>query len=259
VAVCDIAEQIPGVPYPMATEADLEETRRLVEEAGGRALAMRADVRDSDQLDRFVDAALAEFERIDILVANAGILETGSWDQRREQWQLMMDVNLTGVWLSCKAAIPAMIERGGGAIVCVSSVGGLRGFPDCLQYGVAKHGVVGLARCLAVDLAPHGIRVNAICQTTLRSPMIMNEPMLTRFTGSADPADERAQVRFRNMHLLSAPWIEAEDVSNAILWLVSDDGRYVTGTELKIDAGMLNQPPGVPPEALTMLERIDAF
>jgi (+)-trans-carveol dehydrogenase len=250
VVVCDVAEQIPGLFYALATEDDLAETQRLVEEAGGRALALRADTRDAAQLDEVVSATVAEFGRIDILCANAGILDLGSWDMTEDQWDLMLDINLKSVWLTCRAAIPTMIAQRGGAIVCTSSLSGLRAFENAMQYGVAKHGVIGLMRHLAVDLAPYDIRVNAVCPAAVDTPMLMNPEMFKKLTGGIPDATlDDARRLTRTQHLLDTPWLESRDISEALLWLVSDEGRYVTGTAVEIDAGALRQPPGIPASA----------
>jgi NAD(P)-dependent dehydrogenase (short-subunit alcohol dehydrogenase family) len=207
-------------------------------------------VRNARELGAFADATVERFGRIDALCANAGIIDSGSWDVSEAQWDLMMDVNLKGVWLSCRAVIPQMIKQGSGVIACISSVAGLAGYPNNFQYGVAKHGVIGLMRYLAVELAPHNIRVNAVCPTGVETPMILNQPMLSQMAGD-DPEATRtdAEQAARHMHLLAIPWVEMQDVSNALLWLVSEEARYVTGISLPIDAGATMQPPGIPSSA----------
>ena len=253
IAVCDIAEQIPELFYELASEDELAETKSLVEETGARATAFKADVRHADQLEAVVEGTLAEFGRIDVLVANAGILDLGSWDMTEAQWDLMLDINLKSVWLTCRAVIPTMIEQGGGAIVCVGSISSLRAFGNAMQYGVAKHGVLGLTRHLAVDLAPHGIRVNVVCPAAVDTPMFMNPSLLKNIVGHEGATADDARFSTRNQHLLETPWLETEDVSEALVWLVSDAGRYVTGIALEIDAGAMCQPPGIPPAAAALI------
>ncbi|HTX00076.1 MAG TPA: mycofactocin-coupled SDR family oxidoreductase, partial [Acidimicrobiales bacterium] len=183
--VCvDICHDIEGVPYPLATKAELEETVRLVEKAGRRGLAYEADVRCAGELDRAVEAALGELGRIDILLANAGIwsLSQQAWTLDDAQWQTMIDVNLTGQWRTAKAVIPAMIAGGrGGAIAFTSSSIGLKAVPGNVHYTSAKHGVIGLMRTLAHELAPFAIRVNAVCPTTVGTAMIKNELLYRLF------------------------------------------------------------------------------
>nr|PZN60900.1 MAG: SDR family mycofactocin-dependent oxidoreductase [Sphaerobacter thermophilus] len=242
IVVCDIAAQIDTVPYPMATPADLEETVRLVEDLDRRCVAVQADVRDGAQMQAVAERAMSEFGRIDILLANAGIFSFagggGSWEMTDEQWRDMIDVNLTGVWQSCKAVIPHMIAGGrGGSIVITSSTAGLHGFANFAHYVSAKHGVVGLMRTLAIELAPHNIRVNTVHPTSVRTPMVMNEATRRLFGGGQDISQEQFFEIMQSMNALPVGAVEPEDISNAILWLVSDDARYVTGVTLPVDAG----------------------
>jgi SDR family mycofactocin-dependent oxidoreductase len=242
VVVCDVAEQLPTVPYHMPTEEDLQETVRLVEDLDRRCVAVKADVRDGEQMKGLADRAMSEFGRIDILLANAGIVTYGrAWELTEEEWEEMIAVNLTGVWQSCKAVIPHMIERGeGGAIVLTSSGAGLKGFANIAHYVSAKHGVTGLMRTLALELAPHNIRVNSLHPTTVNTDMIHNEGTYKLFRPDLEnPTREDAMEAFRSINLLPIPYAEPEDMANAILWLVSDDARYVTGVPLPVDAGFM--------------------
>lgn len=241
IVVCDIAAQLPTVPYPLASMDDLAETADLVEDIGRRCLAVQADVRDGGQMRSLAERAISEFGGIDILLANAGIESFGkAWEITEEQWDEMISVNLTGVWESCKAVIPHMMERGRGAIVITSSVAGLKGLLHEAHYGAAKHGVVGLMRTLANELAPHGIRVNTVHPSSVDTPIIKNQAMYTLFSGGDEDATlEEVTPAFRALNLLDIPWMEPEDISNAVLWLVSDEARYVTGVTLPVDAGFL--------------------
>jgi SDR family mycofactocin-dependent oxidoreductase len=240
IIVCDIADQLPTVPYPLANTEDLDETARMVEDLDRRCLAVQADVSDSDQMQGVVEQAISEFGHIDILLANAGIEGFGeAWELTDEQWDEMIAVNLTGVWKSCRAVVPHMIERRTGVILITSSTAGLKGLANQAHYCAAKHGVVGLMRALAIELAPHGIRVNTVHPGSVDTPIIKNQAMYTLFSGGEPNATlEEVTPAFRELNLLDIPWMEPQDISNAMLWLASDDARYVTGATLTVDAGM---------------------
>jgi (+)-trans-carveol dehydrogenase len=229
-------------PYPMATEADLEETARLVAAAGGRVLACHADVRDQDSLDAAAAAGLDRFGHIDIASANAGIggFYGSAWEYTRENWQAVIDVDLTGTWQTAKAVAPAMISQGGGSIVITSSTMGMKGLPNMVAYIAAKHGAVGVMRALAHELAPFSVRVNAVAPTAVGTDMIFNEAIYGLFRPDlAEPSKEDTVEAFQAMNMLPVPWNEARDVSEAVLWLASDGARHVTGIVLPIDAGQL--------------------
>ncbi len=233
VAICDVVGQMKTVPYPLATGEDLEETARMVEELGRRCVCMQADVRSSEEMRAVADRAVGELGRIDILCANAGISTYAkSWELTDEQWDEVIGVNLTGAWKSCRAVIPYMISGGGGAIVMTSSVAGLKGLPGLAHYAAAKHGVVGLMRSLAYELAEHNVRVNSIHPTGVNTPMVDNEVM-------GPLVDEHREYALGGVNLMGNVLTEPQDVSNAVLWLVSDEARYVTGVALPIDAGAL--------------------
>ena len=236
----DICDQIETVAFPMSTEEDLQETVRLVEDQDRRIFARKADVRDLDGLQAAVDAGVAELGRLDIVVANAGISGFGSVvDLTSEEWQDVVDVNQTGVWHTCKVAVPHLRAHGeGGSIVITSSAAGLHAFANLAHYASAKHGLVGLMRVLAVELGPEKIRVNSIHPTQVNTPMLMNEQIYPLFCPDVEnpgPAD-LAPVS-QAMHTLPVPWVEPEDISNAIIFLTSDEGRYITGVPLPVDAG----------------------
>ena len=229
-------------PYPMATEADLAETVRIVTAAGGEAVGLPADVRQQDELDAAVAAGLARFGRIDIVSANAGI--TGftdkAWLLSRENWQAVIDIDLTGTWQTVKAAAPIMIEQRCGSIVITASTMGLKGTANMVGYVAAKHGVVGLMRALAHELAPFSVRVNAIAPTSVATDMIFNDAVYRLFRPDlADPARQDTIEAFTRHNMLPVPWTEARDVSEAVLWLASDEARYVHGIVLPVDAGQL--------------------
>lgn len=238
----DLCQQVGTVAYPLATEDDLDETVALVEKAGRRIVARQVDVRDQGALDAAVAAGLEQFGGIDIVVANAGIASFAPAHEMAEDvWQDMIDINLTGAWHTVKATVPSMISRGeGGSIVLVSSVAGLKGLANIAHYTAAKHGLVGLMRSLANELAPHRIRVNTVHPTNVATPMVMNDATFQAFRPDVgDPTEEVIMEAMTAMQALPIPWVEPSDVSNAVLWLSSEEARYVTGVALPIDGGML--------------------
>ena len=230
-----------GTPYyPLATEEELAETVRQVEALDRRIVARRADVRDLDGLQAAFDEGLAEFGHVDTVVANAGIATYGkAWELTGEQWKDMVDVNLTGVFHTAKVAIPSMIEAGrGGSILFTSSIGGLKGIQNVAHYVACKHGIVGLMRTLANELGPHSIRVNTIHPTNVDTIMIQNPGTWAMFSpGDPEPSQEKAMPGFLSLNTLPVPWIEPVDISNAVLFLASDEARYVTGVTFPVDAG----------------------
>jgi (+)-trans-carveol dehydrogenase len=233
VAVCDITKQPATMAYPVATAADLAETARLVEEQGRRCVAVEADVRDLAQMQQFAETAMAELGRIDILIANAGVLSfrnASSLDLTAEEWQETIDVNLTGVWVAAKAVVPHIIAGGrGGSVVITSSDLGIKGSIGLGHYAASKHAVVGLARTLAMELAPHSIRVNTVHPCGTRTTMVNNEPAQRFFADTPGHGEKET--------LLPVDMVEPEDISNAMLWLCSEEARYVTGISLPVDAG----------------------
>jgi SDR family mycofactocin-dependent oxidoreductase len=236
----DICEQIDTVAFPMSTEEDLAETVRLVEEQDRRIVARKADVRDLEGLKAAVDAGVAELGRLDIIVANAGISGFGTVTELTSQeWQDVVDVNQTGVWHTCKVGVPHITAHGeGGSIVITSSAAGLHAFANLAHYASAKHGLVGLMRVLAVELGPQKIRVNSIHPTQVNTPMLMNDQIYPLFCPDVEnPGQADLAPVSQAMHTLPVPWVEPEDISNAIIFLTSDEGRYITGVPLPVDAG----------------------
>jgi len=238
----DIARQVVSVAYPMSTPDDLAETVKQVEALDRRIVATQADVRDYDALKQALDDGVAQLGRPDIVSANAGIATYGPVDELPEQtWQDMIDINLTGVWHTAKAAIPHLRAGGhGGSMILTSSEMGLRAMPNTGHYTAAKHGVVGLMRTLALELAPDFIRVNSVHPTTVNTPMVMNSATYGLFRPDLEnpTADDLAEAS-QAFHALPIPWVEPADISNAVLWLASDESRYVTGVTLPVDAGWL--------------------
>ncbi|MFB9838691.1 mycofactocin-coupled SDR family oxidoreductase [Actinoallomurus acaciae] len=237
----DIAGAVEGVEYPGASEADLAETVRQVRDLDRRIVAVKADVRDHEALKNALDEGVAELGHVDIVSANAGIFIFG--DQAHlvseQAWQNVTDINLTGVWHTCKAAVPHLIEQGtGGSIVITSSTAGHKGLTNCAAYTASKHAVVGLMRTLVNELAPHRIRVNTVHPTTVATDMALNDSTYKLFRPDLEhPTREDAVEAFQSINALPLPWVDPIDISNAVLFLASDEARYVTGTELRVDAG----------------------
>jgi SDR family mycofactocin-dependent oxidoreductase len=232
----DVCQQLPTVGYKMATPEDLKETAKQVEDLDRRIIAREADVRDGAAVRAIVEEGVAELGRLDIVSANAGIatFSQNAWTMDEDMWEETIAVNLTGVWKTLKAAIPSMIDAGnGGSIVITSSTAGIKGMAGIAHYDSSKHGVVGLMRTLAIELAPHSIRVNTVHPTGVNTPMVVNE-YIAQFLAS-----EGGGANIEN--LLPVELVEAVDISNAVLWLSSDEARYVTGTCLPVDAGFLQK------------------
>jgi SDR family mycofactocin-dependent oxidoreductase len=235
----DLCDQIASVPYPLASPDDLAATVKLVEDTGSRIVAKQADVRERTSLKSALQAGLDEFGRLDIVVANAGIAPMQSGD---DGWRDVIDVNLTVVYNTIKVAIPSMVSQGtGGSIVLISSAAGLAGVgsPDAgsVGYAAAKHGVVGLMRVYANLLAGQNIRVNSIHPTGVETPMINNDftrEWLAKMAAATDTPGALGNA-------LPVEVLQAEDIANAVAWLVSDQARYITGVTLPVDAGFLNK------------------
>jgi (+)-trans-carveol dehydrogenase len=236
----DICAQIGSVPYPMATPEDLAQTVKEVEALDRRIVATDVDVRDYDALKQALDDGVAQLGRLDIVSANAGIVSYGRAEELPEQtWRDVIDVNLTGEWHAAKAAIPHLRAGGhGGSIILTSSDAGLKALQNLAHYVAAKHGVIGLMRTLALELAADFIRVNALAPTSVNTPMIMNEPTYRVFRPDLqNPTAEDMTGPATAQNVLPIPWVEPVDISNAVLWLASDESRYVTGITLPVDAG----------------------
>jgi SDR family mycofactocin-dependent oxidoreductase len=239
----DLAGQIDTVPYAMSTPDDLAETVKEIEALDRRIVATQADVRDFGAVKAALDEGVAQLGRLDIVSANAGIFSFGTLEEMDDKtWQDMIDVNLTGVWHAVKAAIPHLRAAGGGSVILTSSTAGLQALPNTGHYNSAKHGVVGLMRTLALELAPDMIRVNSVHPTAVDTDMIQNSATYELFASDlpvAERTKEALAPRFQGLNTLPIPWVEAVDISNAVLWLSSDEARYVTGVTLPIDAGLL--------------------
>lgn len=237
----DVAGPVAHQGTPVATPEDLAETVRLVEALDRRIIAGQADVRDHDVVTEFLNDGVAQLGRLDIVVANAGIQgEPGLVvDTSTEAWQAVLDTNLTGVYNTVRAAIPPLVAGGsGGSITIISSSIALKLVPNLAPYGAAKSGLIGLMKTLALELAAHSIRVNSIHPTTVRTPMLINDVNFHLFRPDLEnPTQADAEVAYRSLNALPIPFVEAVDVSNALLFLASDEARYITGITLPVDAG----------------------
>ena len=237
----DICAPIDSVTaYPLASPEDLEETVRLVEALDRRIVAVQADVRNEAALRSALDEGVAQLGRLDFVVANAGIFEIAKPTEVTSQaWDDIIAVNLTGVWNTCKVALPHLIAGGnGGSIVLTSSTAGLKGTANMVHYTASKHGVVGIVLGLTRDLGPHRIRINSVHPTSVDTQMIQNDEMYRLFEpANPNPTRESAEPVFLGINALPVPWVEPVDISNAVLFLCSDEARYISGVTLPVDAG----------------------
>jgi (+)-trans-carveol dehydrogenase len=223
-----------------STPEDLAETERLVKALGRRVVTAQVDIRDFDALQAAVTDSVAQLGRLDIVSANAG-----SWtyntvaELREEEWRDVIDVNLTGTWHTCKAVVPILIKQGtGGSIILTSSAMGVKAAPNVAHYVSAKHGTVGLMKAMTQELSQHFIRVNTVNPGTVNTDLVHNEATYNLFAPDLDnPTEEQIKERMATLNLLPVPWVEPIDISNAVLFLASDEARYVTGTSLLVDMG----------------------
>ena len=233
----------PDAQIAPSTPDDLSQTADLVKGLNRRIVTAEVDVRDFDALKAAVDSGVEQLGRLDIIVANAGIGNGGETLDKTAQhdWDDMIGINLSGVWKTVKAAVPHIITGGaGGSIVLTSSVGGLKAYPNTGHYIAAKHGVIGLMRTFAVELGQHFIRVNAVCPTNVNTPMFMNEGTMRLFRPDLEnPGPDDMAVVAQMMHVLPIGWVEPVDISNAVMFLASDESRSVTGLPVTVDAGSM--------------------
>jgi (+)-trans-carveol dehydrogenase len=236
----DVSRQVETIPYPTATAEDLSETARLVKEVGRRVVVADADVRDLAALAEVAERGVAELGRLDIVVANAGVASIApTLETSEEMWDTTVEVNLTGVWKTVKATVPHVIAGGrGGSVVITSSLAATKGFQNSASYTASKTGLVGLMRVLAKELGPHDIRVNTIHPTNVNTVMIHNDSLYRLFRPDLEtPTRADFEETAGAIHALGVTATEPEDVSKAVLYLVSDDGRHVSGSTFAIDAG----------------------
>jgi SDR family mycofactocin-dependent oxidoreductase len=235
----DICADIPSMDYPNATEDDLLATVKLVEAAGGEMVAVKGDVRSYDDLRRALALGLDRFGRVDVLLANAGIIRLSSDGDRDQVWTDVIDVNLTGVWRTVEVVLPAIRAGGrGGSVVITSSSAGLKGTASdkagAQAYTAAKRGLVGLMQVLANQHASEMIRVNTIHPTGVLSGMTQN-PAMEALIAQAAAGGKNAISQMQNA--LPIEILQPENIADAVAWLVSDEAAYVTGVQLPLDAG----------------------
>jgi SDR family mycofactocin-dependent oxidoreductase len=242
IVLTDIDEDMAAVPYPLSRHEDLEETVGMVEAEDVRCRAIGADVRSSEQMNDAVARAVAEFGSLDILCANAGIWAAAPLTEMTdEQWQTVIDVNITGVFNSIRAAARQMVQQESGRIVATASIAGRAGMMNFGNYVAAKWGVIGLVKTAALELAPHRITANAVCPASVRTPMMFeNEPLYELFLPEVEKPTtaEVEEVVSTTLHKMPDAWIEPEEISNTILFLCSDNAKHISGTAIDIAVGM---------------------
>ncbi len=243
--LCDACRQYKTVPYPLPQPEELASLATEIDHMGRPVLAAQVDVTDLAAMQALVEQAQYELGPIDIVVANAGLYSFApSWELTEEQWDETVNVDLKGVWVTCKVCIPQMLNRRSGKIICISSTAGIKGMANLAHYVAAKHGVLGLVKTLAIELAPYNINVNAVCPTSVDTAMCRNQALYDVFAGGPGP-----QATYEHMlELMNAlnlfpdrNLLPAEAVSAAVLWLASDEARHLTGCALPVDAGYLTR------------------
>jgi (+)-trans-carveol dehydrogenase len=242
VALLDIARPVETVVYRAAQTEQLEEAADGIRRLGRRALVLVADVRDGQAMRAAAAETVRQMGRIDILVAAAGIDSWAeAWEITDEQWDAMIGVNLKGVWQAAKAVAPHMIAQRSGSMVFIGSALSHRANRRFAHYTAAKHGVLGLTRAFALELAPHMVRVNQVDPTAVPTDMITNQPYMDGSLGHPDVTVEEAREHYLRWNTMPVPWVETIDVANAVLFLASDEARYITGVALPVDLGALLQ------------------
>ncbi len=235
----DIASDIATVPYPLGTAAELRETEAMVQEIGQECLSFVADIRDTAAMTNVVDTTLDTFGRLDICVANAGVVGFGRfWELTDDQWCTMIDTNLNGAFKTVRAVVPHMLERNHGRIIIVSSMSGRMGNANLAHYVASKWGLIGMAKSLAIEVAGRGITVNALCPTSVDTPMLHNPAMYSLFCPDLEtPTRDDVMPRYAAMNKLGRPWLSAEEVSHAVLYLCDEKAAAVTGQAIEISLG----------------------
>jgi SDR family mycofactocin-dependent oxidoreductase len=239
IIVCDLDHQIETVQYPLATAEDMATTVDAVKRHGRRIVAETADVRYQADIDRVVAAGLAAFGKIDIIVANAGLLDNKPfWEITEAEWSDVVETCLGGVWRTLKAVARHMIENRSGSVILTSSTNGQEGGPNTMHYVAAKHGVIGIMKCAAIELGPHNIRVNALLPGPVDTIINDNPGTRDRIAGKSGATREEYLAAVRNWHLLRGrSALSPQAVADGAIWLASDESRHVTGLEMVIDAG----------------------
>lgn len=247
VIISDICAPVSGtIPYAGATPEDLAETARLVEAEGRAVLSRTVDIRDDAALRQLVADGIERFGRLDVLVANAGVLSWGRlWELSDEQWNTVIDVNLTGTWRTLRAVIPAMIDAGnGGSIIIISSSAGLKATPGNGHYAASKHGLTSITNTLAIELGEYGIRVNSIHPYSIATPMIMNDAMLAvlgkhpSFLHSFAPMPYQPPAK-SSKEAKRSDFMSAEEAAEVVVWLAGDRSGLLSGSQISIDRGVM--------------------
>jgi SDR family mycofactocin-dependent oxidoreductase len=243
--LCDACRQYNTVPYALTQPEELASLASEIEQMGRPVLAEQIDVIDLAAMSALAERAQRELGPIDILVANAGLYSFApSWELTEEQWDETVNVDLKGVWITCKVCIPQMLSRRSGKIICISSTAGLKGMANLAHYVAAKHGVLGLVKTLAIELAPYNINVNAVCPTSVDTAMCRNQALYDAFAGGPGPlATYEHMLELMNQLNLfpDRNLLPPEAISAAVLWLASDEARHLTGSALPVDAGYLTR------------------
>ena len=239
VAVCDLAAPSDTAPYALATPDDLAETARMVEDAGTQCLAITADVRDTAQMEAATRQVLDTYGRIDVCIANAGICGFARvWEVTDEMWDDMIATDLSGVFKTFRAVLPHMLERGSGRLIATSSMAGRMGNANLGHYVAAKWGVIGLVKTLALEVADRGITVNAVCPTTVDTPMVHNRAMYSLFAPNVDdPGIDVVRPSYERMNPMGLAWLDPDEVAQAVRYLASDAARSVSGAVIELGAG----------------------
>lgn len=241
--LCDACRQYPTVPYPLAQPEELQELAAEIEIMGRPVIAEQIDVTDLAGMEALAQRAQREFGHIDIVVANAGLYSFAtSWEMSEKQWDETVNVDLKGVWITCKVCIPHMLPRRHGKIICTGSTASIKGMGNLAHYTAAKHGVLGLVKSLAIELASYNINVNAVCPTSIDTAMCRNQALYDLFAGGPGPeaTEEHMLMLMNQMNLFpDRNLLPPEAVSAAVLWLASDEARHLTGCALPVDAGYL--------------------
>lgn len=241
----DACAPVSSVNYPMPDDAELAATTKEIEALGRRVVATKVDVRDMAAMAAAVDAAVTELGGLDIVSANAGICSFGNlMDMTDQQWHDAIDINLTGSFNTLRATVPHLRRIGrGGSVIVTASIAGLEAVPGIGHYNASKFGVIGLTKTLALELGSENIRVNAVCPGNVDTMMIQNDDTLRLFMPHLDePTRDDAEAQgsvFREINAIKVPWLDASDVTNAVVYLASDEARYVTGTTMVVDAGRM--------------------
>jgi len=239
IVLCDRCANSPVVGYPLATEADLDETAELVRSTGRRCITATLDTADRSAMDALVTRAESELGRIDIAVANAGVSVAAPVQSlTQEQWSEAIGSNLTGVFNTVGAVAPGMIRRGYGRIVTVSSMLGRAGNANMAAYAASKWGVIGLTKSAALDLAPHGITVNAVAPGNISTPMIHNDSLYRMMRPDLDnPGSDDVAPVFRSLHAQPVAWLDPAEITRVVLFLTAEGSEHISGIVLPVDAG----------------------